>query len=606
MISESSSGKDEPQLCSSSSCSSSSSFSRLETELSLSSSSLKEDALSLEQYAKCSLSKMESYLLSGRLTDVILIAGSKRIAAHRLVLSAGSPYFAAMFTGSMKESKEETVELKNVDGECLWAVVRFLYSGTIDLRNDNVEAVMQTACLLQLNQVVDACSKFMIKQLQPSNCIGVHLFADMQSCQTLMKASLDYILEHFTEITQHEEFIRLPPDEVKKILNSDDLNVPNEEVVFHALTSWVNHNEENRRKDLGDLLRTIRLPLLSPEFIIDKIENNPLFVSDDLCRKLVIEALTYHLLPLQQPLLQSIRTRPRKSTVGTMYVIGGYSTSSGLTSIEKYNVRTNTWHYVGNVWSNRLQYATALLKGQLYVVGGREGLKTLSSVECYDFLSKTWVTAPPMKTQRHGLGAAVLEGCLYAVGGHDGWSYLNNVERWDPEACRWSYVASLSRHRSTVGVACLDNRLYAVGGRDGNSCLNIVEQYNPFTNNWKLMEPMQMNRGGVALGVANGFLYALGGHDAPREQSRFSCVERYNPKTNTWTMVASLSMGRDAIGVCLLGHQLFAVGGYDGEQYVNIVEAYDTQTNEWHIMAPVSSGRARSCIVINDENFKTE
>lgn len=40
--------------------------------------------------------------------------------------------------------------------------------------------------------------------------------------------------EHFTEITQHEEFIRLPPDEVKKILNSDDLNVPNEEVVFHV------------------------------------------------------------------------------------------------------------------------------------------------------------------------------------------------------------------------------------------------------------------------------------------------------------------------------------------------------------------------------------
>jgi kelch-like protein 1/4/5 len=42
-----------------------------------------------------------------------------------------------------------------------------------------------------------------------------------------------------------------------------------------------------------------------------------------------MEALKYHLLPERRPMLQSPRTRPRKSTVGVLYAVGGMDAKKG-------------------------------------------------------------------------------------------------------------------------------------------------------------------------------------------------------------------------------------------------------------------------------------
>ncbi|XP_023702512.1 kelch-like protein 5 isoform X2 [Cryptotermes secundus] len=529
------------------------------------------------------------------------LRGSHRIPAHRLVLSAGSEYFAAMFMSGLREADQSEVVLQDVDGDALWMLVHYCYTGCIELREDTVEKLMSTASLLRLTAVVDACCSLLMKQLHPSNCIGIRHFADAQGCMELLKVAHNYTTEHFMEVTQNQEFLKLPADEVAKLLASDDLNVPSEEEIFHALMMWVKNDVDYRKKDVSRLLGLVKLPLLMPSFIADYIETDPLFREDRVCQELIMEALKYHLLPERRPMLQSPRTRPRKSTVGVLYAVGGMDANKGATNIEKYDLRSNTWSHAARMSGRRLQFGVAVLDGRLYVVGGRDGLKTLNSVECYDIESKTWTTLPPMSTHRHGLGVGVLEGPLYAVGGHDGWSYLNTVERWDPQARQWSYVAPMSTARSSVGVAVLNSKLYAVGGRDGGSCLRTVECYDPHTNKWLPCAPLANQRGGVGVGVVNGYLYALGGHDAPASNplaSRFDSVERYDPKTDTWTQVASMSVRRDAIGVCLLGDRLIAVGGYDGQQYLKLVEAYDAQSNEWQEIAPLNTGRAGACIVV--------
>ncbi|XP_030802867.1 kelch-like protein 5 isoform X4 [Camarhynchus parvulus] len=479
-------------------------------------------------HAEQTFKKMENYLRHNQLCDVVLVAGDRRIPAHRLVLSSVSDYFAAMFTNDVREARQEEIKMEGVEPKALWALVQYAYTGRLELKEDNIECLLSTACLLQLSQVVDACCKFLLKQLHPSNCLGIRSFADAQGCTDLHKAAHNYTM-----------------------------------------------------------------------FLAD-MENNALFRDDIECQKLIMEAMKYHLLPERRPMLQSPRTKPRKSTVGVLFAVGGMDATKGATSIEKYELRTNTWTPVANMNGRRLQFGVAVLDDKLFVVGGRDGLKTLNTVECYNPRSKTWSVMPPMSTHRHGLGVAVLEGPMYAVGGHDGWSYLNTVERWDPQARQWNFVASMSTPRSTVGVAILNGKLYAVGGRDGSSCLKSVECFDPHTNKWTLCAQMSKRRGGVGVTTWNGFLYAIGGHDAPASNltSRLSdCVERYDPKTDMWTAVASMSISRDAVGVCLLGDKLYAVGGYDGQTYLNTVESYDPQTNEWTQVAPLCLGRAGACVV---------
>uniref|UniRef100_A0A8C9A0Y2 Kelch like family member 5 n=1 Tax=Prolemur simus TaxID=1328070 RepID=A0A8C9A0Y2_PROSS len=517
----------------------------------------------------------------------------------RLVLSSVSDYFAAMFTNDVREARQEEIKMEGVEPNSLWSLIQYAYTGRLELKEDNIECLLSTACLLQLSQVVEACCKFLMKQLHPSNCLGIRSFADAQGCTDLHKVAHNYTMEHFMEVIRNQEFVLLPASEIAKLLASDDMNIPNEETILNALLTWVRHDLEQRRKDLSKLLAYIRLPLLAPQFLAD-MENNALFRDDIECQKLIMEAMKYHLLPERRPMLQSPRTKPRKSTVGTLFAVGGMDSTKGATSIEKYDLRTNMWTPVANMNGRRLQFGVAVLDDKLYVVGGRDGLKTLNTVECYNPKTKTWSVMPPMSTHRHGLGVAVLEGPMYAVGGHDGWSYLNTVERWDPQARQWNFVATMSTPRSTVGVAVLSGKLYAVGGRDGSSCLKSVECFDPHTNKWTLCAQMSKRRGGVGVATWNGLLYAIGGHDAPASNltSRLSdCVERYDPKTDMWTAVASMSISRDAVGVCLLGDKLYAVGGYDGQTYLNTVEAYDPQTNEWTQVAPLCLGRAGACVV---------
>ncbi|XP_040526218.1 kelch-like protein 4 [Gallus gallus] len=551
-------------------------------------------------HAEQTFRKMENYLQQKQLCDVLLIVGDQKIPAHRLVLSAVSDYFAAMFTNDVREAKQEEIKMEGVDPDALKALVRYAYTGILELKEDTIESLLAAACLLQLSQVIEVCCNFLMKQLHPSNCLGIRSFGDAQGCTELLKVAHTYTMEHFTEVIKNQEFLLLPANEIAKLLSSDDINVPDEEVIFQALMMWVRHDLQNRQQDLGMLLSYIRLPLLPPQLLAD-LENSPMFADDLECQKLLMEAMKYHLLPERRSMMQSPRTKPRKSTVGALYAVGGMDATKGTTTIEKYDLRTNSWIQIGTMNGRRLQFGVAVIDNKLYIVGGRDGLKTSNIVECFNPITKVWTVMPPMSTHRHGLGVAMLEGPMYAVGGHDGWSYLNTVERWDPQARQWNYVASMSTPRSTVGVAALNSKLYAVGGRDGSSCLKSMECFDPHTNKWSLCASMSKRRGGVGVATYNGFLYAVGGHDAPASNhcSRLSdCVERYDPKTDTWTTVAPLSVPRDAVGICPLGDRLYAVGGYDGHTYLDTVESYDAQNNEWTEEVPVNIGRAGACVVV--------
>ncbi|KFW05798.1 PREDICTED: kelch-like protein 4 [Eurypyga helias] len=551
-------------------------------------------------HAEQTFRKMENYLQQKQLCDVLLLVGDQKIPAHRLVLSAVSDYFAAMFTNDVREAKQEEIKMEGVDPDALKALVRYAYTGILELKEDTIESLLAAACLLQLSQVIEVCCNFLMKQLHPSNCLGIRSFGDAQGCTELLKVAHTYTMEHFTEVIKNQEFLLLPANEIAKLLSSDDINVPDEEAIFQALMMWVRHDLQNRQRDLGMLLSYIRLPLLPPQLLAD-LENSPMFADDLECQKLLMEAMKYHLLPERRSMMQSPRTKPRKSTVGALYAVGGMDATKGTTTIEKYDLRTNSWIQIGTMNGRRLQFGVAVIDNKLYIVGGRDGLKTSNIVECFNPITKAWTIMPPMSTHRHGLGVAMLEGPMYAVGGHDGWSYLNTVERWDPQARQWNYVASMSTPRSTVGVAALNSKLYAVGGRDGSSCLKSMECFDPHTNKWSICASMSKRRGGVGVATYNGFLYAVGGHDAPASNhcSRLSdCVERYDPKTDAWTTVAPLSVPRDAVGICPLGDRLYAVGGYDGHTYLDTVESYDAQNNEWTEEVPVNIGRAGACVVV--------
>lgn len=73
-------------------------------------------------------------LLRGPSTDVgvqgpAVITASALWSGRRLVLSAVSDYFAAMFTNDVREAKEEEIKMEGVDPEALRSLVHYAYTG---------------------------------------------------------------------------------------------------------------------------------------------------------------------------------------------------------------------------------------------------------------------------------------------------------------------------------------------------------------------------------------------------------------------------------------------------------------------------------------------
>eukprot|EP00116_Pleurobrachia_bachei_P009493 sb/3469755/ len=87
--------------------------------------------------------------------DVTIVVGEKEIEAHRIVLSSCSPYFRAMFTTNLAESKQDKVHLHDVDSDAIETLIDYAYTHQVSIGTENVQALLPAARMLQLDYVVE-------------------------------------------------------------------------------------------------------------------------------------------------------------------------------------------------------------------------------------------------------------------------------------------------------------------------------------------------------------------------------------------------------------------------------------------------------------------
>ena len=84
-----------------------------------------------ERQPKLLLDQINQLRRATELCDVVLVVGSSRIQAHKIILSASSPYFRAMFTGEMAEAKQTEVIIKDIDETAMEMLIDFCYTSKI-------------------------------------------------------------------------------------------------------------------------------------------------------------------------------------------------------------------------------------------------------------------------------------------------------------------------------------------------------------------------------------------------------------------------------------------------------------------------------------------
>lgn len=118
----------------------------------------------------------------------------------RVILSACSPYFRAMFTGELAESRQTEVTIRDIDEQAMELLIDFCYTSHILVEETNVQTLLPAACLLQLQEIQDVCCEFLKRQLDPSNCLGIRAFADTHSCRELLRIADKFTQHNFQEV----------------------------------------------------------------------------------------------------------------------------------------------------------------------------------------------------------------------------------------------------------------------------------------------------------------------------------------------------------------------------------------------------------------------
>ena len=266
------------------------------------------------------LSKCAQFREQGEFIDVHLKVGEEVFSAHRLLLAASSDYFRAMFTHEMKESNQEVVELKDesISAATLKIVLDSIYSGDLQVNDENVLDVLVAADHLQVTSVVQQCCDYLQTQF-------VQLRFDVQTyCQIctianrhglidLQEATQSKMASMYKDVCENEEFLsHIDADQYSSLLRRDDLGAPSETFVFKSVIKWIKHKKEERIAVAAKVIGAVRLGLVDIRDVIEELDAEEMQQVPEI-HMLLHESLLHNNRPLNSSKFALEKTKPRSA-----------------------------------------------------------------------------------------------------------------------------------------------------------------------------------------------------------------------------------------------------------------------------------------------------
>ena len=250
------------------------------------------------------LSKCAQFREQGEFIDVYLKVREEVFSAHRIVLAASSDYFHAMFAHGMKESNQEVIELKDesISAAALKIVLDSIYSGDLQVNDENIFDVLVAADHLQVTSVVQQCCDYLQTQF-------VQLRFDVQTyCQIctianrhglidLQEATQSKMASMYKEVCEREEFLsHIDADQFSNLLSRDDLSASSETFVFKSVMQWVKYKKEERMAVAAKVIGSVRLGLVNIREVIKELNSEEMKQVPEI-HTLLHESLLYSYIP---------------------------------------------------------------------------------------------------------------------------------------------------------------------------------------------------------------------------------------------------------------------------------------------------------------------
>ncbi|XP_067643209.1 kelch-like protein 5 isoform X1 [Eurosta solidaginis] len=482
---------------------------------------------------------------------------SSLITAHRLILSAASPYFRELFKSG--DGICPLIEITNIDSDTFERLITFCYTGKTLITIHNVDRMLKAALILQLKGAVVNCADFIIENITDFTLQRAYSLEKETQSAILNKKILAYETRNFMHVTQSSEFLNFDAKKLQAIIERDNLHVRCEKDVFNAVKRWYQHDASARKQQLTDVIACLRLTQFHKDFIMTNIHSLPG------CENLAVMAVTWQTCPLARSKLTLKYTEKRDGQIMCTKEESLLALNRRTGTIYQYNKTEDSWQKWADTNTNHDTLRVIFMGKNLIFVGG-EGGRITNEILSWNFKTKAFKRLPAMNLPRCAHCVAILNEKIYAIGGYSRiFLALGSVEMFSVSN-GWKSVSYMITPRYDACAVAFNHKIYVMGGYN-ESYLKSVECYDPITNCWTQCADMNETHSKASATVHNGQIFVLGGSS--------STLERYDPKINKWTEICCFSKG--AYLTVSVDKQLWAVGGV----YSNCVSVYDEQNNKW-------------------------
>ena len=250
------------------------------------------------------LLKCAQFKEQGEFIDVHLKVREELFSAHRIVLAASSDYFHAMFAHGMKESNQEVIELKDesISAAALKIVLESIYSGHLQVNDENVFEVLVAADHLQVTAVVQQCCEYLQNQFvqlrfDVQTYCQICIIANRHGLTDLQEATQSKMASMYKDVCETEEFLsNVDADQFSHLLSRDDLSAPSETFVFKSVIKWIKHKKEERMPLAAKVIEAVRLGLVDIREMIRELSSEEMQQVPEI-HTLLYESLLYSYIP---------------------------------------------------------------------------------------------------------------------------------------------------------------------------------------------------------------------------------------------------------------------------------------------------------------------
>jgi speckle-type POZ protein len=147
--------------------------------------------------------------ITDKFADFVFKMENEKIPAHRVILAAGSPVFAAMFQHDMEENRTNETEITDVTPAAFKALLQFIYTGHCEVGN-LAEQLLVAANKYDIQDLKEICADELRMKMTVGNAVRLLVLSDLHQAEDLKDDAMRFINKNAPAVIKTHSWANFP------------------------------------------------------------------------------------------------------------------------------------------------------------------------------------------------------------------------------------------------------------------------------------------------------------------------------------------------------------------------------------------------------------